>query len=175
MGMSGKSIRPVDEWARIRLEGFRDALIGEAVGLERRARPEQQDRIGAAKSLLDVRLTEILEHASAIDGPFARAQFLRCIFDALAGTFQIGSKGARDREMARFLAQTDPAREARAAKKDARRKRMAPFVTKVRGDFPNEDATQIRKRLDADPEFKKSFRGSRNTIIADIAHLIEKS
>jgi hypothetical protein len=133
-------------------------------------------------SLLDVRLTEILEHAASVDQLRARAQFLRCVFDALAGALRVGAKGEHSQELERALAQREraltqreQARRGRSAQIDARRERLTPLVRDAQRKHPDkaEDAAGLATLLRRAPSFKARFKESRRTIEDDVRAIVK--
>jgi hypothetical protein len=187
------SLRPPDEWARVRLESVRDFLLhegGRLMSLPDVSDP-QKEIISANVDLLDIRIAELVEHSGSLEPSYRRLRLFKCIEDAIGGAFRIATKGesakalkrATDEALEKHRAQTAPGRDRARKKVLSRREQMQPFVLAAVDLRPNAGVSEIVKLLLRKPKFVDKFlrkpkcvdrfKVTRRTIDADVAAIIE--
>jgi hypothetical protein len=158
-GETTASLRPLDEWARVRLESVRDFLLIE--GSRLMSLPDvsaaQREIILANVGLLGVRIAELVEHITSLEPSYQRLRLFKCVEEAIVGAFQIATKGESAKALKRAIeealekhrAQTAPGRESSRKKMMSRRDEMRPFVQSIMERSPNAKpgtvATQLRR------------------------------
>jgi hypothetical protein len=166
--------------ARMRVEALRDALVSEAGKLmgARDVSDQAKELLSARTTMLDVRVTEMLNHIEQVEPAYARLRLLACVEEMVAGSFQVGAGRQRneavEKALAKYRDQTRPGRSARTTRVQKRQDEMSLYVFALVEKFPGEPASAIARRLRRNRKFEKQFLLTRRTVETDVAAIMKR-
>lgn len=144
--------------ARIRVDQLIEIVIAEAEKLSRArdVTDKQKEAVTVAKTMINIRAAEMLEHISTVEMSYQRLRLLASVQDMIVHVFLIASKGEGNRAIEKALAkgrnQTAKGRSVASSTKKKRRDLLRPHVLGVLASNPDCDAKAVINHLSRLPK-----------------------